>query len=86
MTMLPGIVNQYNQIKYNFNAVLSTFGMSLQENTVKVICYVNAVANYSEIESMFTSDFQHTQNFVYRVGRLPRDALVELEVLSYKKQ
>ena len=59
--------------------------MNLQENTLKVICYVSAVAKYSEIESRFIGDFKNTRHFVHRVGRLPRDSLVELEILAYKK-
>jgi enamine deaminase RidA (YjgF/YER057c/UK114 family) len=56
--------------------------MSLSENAIKVICYVSAQANYSEIAEAFECDFKNIPLAVHRVAKLPRDALVELEVLA----
>jgi hypothetical protein len=58
--------------------------MSLAKNAAKVICYVSLKANYGEIQGIFASDFKNLPNVVHRVERLPRDALVEVEVLAHK--
>ena len=53
MTLQTGIVNQYVQIKANFSAVLETFGMSLNNNASKVICYVSEHADFTQLQEAF---------------------------------
>lgn len=67
----------------NFNAVLKTFETSLDKAATKVICYISRDCEMTPtLQSQLRKEFGSALLIVLRVGRLPRDALVELEILA----
>lgn len=82
-----GIKEQALQAIKNLQAVLEASGASL--NTVlKTTCFLSDMQNFTEFNEIYTEMFG-TENAPARscveVARLPKDALVEIEAIAYKK-
>ncbi|XP_021946703.1 2-iminobutanoate/2-iminopropanoate deaminase [Folsomia candida] len=82
-TLLTGIVNQTRQAFDNIGFILGEAQSSFR-HIVKVTVLLSDLNNYDAMNVVYAEYFQN--NFparaAYQVGRLPRDALVEIEVVA----
>ena len=77
------IEEQTHQVFSNIKAVLEAAGSSL-ENVVKTTVFIKDMKQFSainEIYGEYFSDHQPARSCV-EVARLPKDALVEMEVIA----
>lgn len=81
-----GIVEQTRQSLENLKAVLEAAGASIS-TVMKTTCFLADMADFSDFnkvyESYFGTDMAPARSCV-QVGRLPKDALVEIEAIAYK--
>jgi 2-iminobutanoate/2-iminopropanoate deaminase len=78
-----GIKEQTHQVFANLKAVLEAAGTSL-ENVVKATVFITDMEKFGEVNEVYAQYF--TGDFPARscieVGKLPKDALVEIEVIA----
>lgn len=82
-----GIKEQARQSLENLKAVLEASGASL-ETVLKTTCFLSDMENFVAFNEVYTEVFG-TENAPARscveAARLPKDALVEVEAIAYKK-
>ena len=82
-----GIREQARQSLDNLKAVLEASGASL-ETVLKTTCFLSDMENFVAFNEVYTEVFG-TENAPARscveAARLPKDALVEVEAIAYKK-
>lgn len=82
-----GIKEQARQSLENLKAVLEASGASL-ETVLKTTCFLSDMENFVAFNEVYTEMFG-TENAPARscveAARLPKDALVEVEAIAYKK-
>lgn len=78
-----GVKEQTHQVFANLKAVLEASGTSL-ENVVKTTVFITDMGKFGDVNEVYAEYF--TGDFPARscieVGRLPKDALVEIEVVA----
>lgn len=79
-----GISAQTHQVFKNIKAVLAAAGSSLQ-NVVKVTVFLKDMEDFQEMNKVYTEYFEGDlpARSAFQVGRLPLDALIEVEVIAY---
>ncbi|MBH3259204.1 RidA family protein [Serratia marcescens] len=82
-----GIVEQTRQSLDNLKAVLEAAGASLS-TVIKTTCFLADMADFAEFnkiyEEYFGTEFAPARSCI-QAGRLPKDALVEIEAVAYTK-
>lgn len=82
-----GIKEQARQSLENLKAVLEASGASL-DTVLKTTCFLSDMENFVAFNEVYTEVFG-TENAPARscveAARLPKDALVEVEAIAYKK-
>lgn len=80
-----GIKEQTKQVLENVSAILKSAGSSI-ENVIKTTVYIKNMNDFAEMNAVYETYF--TKPFPARstveVARLPKDVLVEIEVIAYK--
>ncbi len=80
-----GVKEQTTQIFVNIKAVLSAAGVNI-DNVVKTTVFLDDMALFSDMNKVYSTQF--TEPFPARatvaVNGLPKDALVEIEVIATK--
>ena len=79
------IKEQTHRVCQNLKAVLEACGSSL-ENTVKTVCYLSDMTNFSEFNEVYAQYFtQKPARSCVAVKELPKGALVEVDVVAEKE-
>ncbi len=79
------IKEQTHRVCLNLKAVLEASGSSL-ENTVKTVCYLSDMTNFSEFNEVYAQYFtQKPARSCVAVKELPKGALVEVDVVAEKE-
>ncbi|HDM8142725.1 TPA: RidA family protein [Vibrio harveyi] len=82
-----GIKEQARQSLENLKAVLEASGAGL-DTVLKTTCFLSDMENFAAFNEVYTEVFG-TENAPARscveASRLPKDALVEVEAIAYKK-
>ncbi len=81
-----GIQGQTEQSLKNVQAVLEAEGYSLS-NVVKTTVFLSDMANFGPMNEVYGRMFGNHKpaRSCFQVARLPKDALVEIEVVAYKE-
>lgn len=80
-----GIEAQTRQALLNVQAVLEESGASLK-TVIKTTCFLADMADFADFNAIYTSFFNDgiaPARSCVQVGRLPKDALVEIEAVAY---
>ena len=78
------ITLQAQRIMKNIEAVLAEAGLT-QENGVKTTCFLSDMANFGAFNSVYGAYFSSKPaRSCVAVRELPKNALVEVEVIAYK--
>lgn len=81
-----GITEQTHQVFKNLNAVLSAAGASF-ETVVKATVFIKSMDDFAAINEVYGEYFSTNKpaRSCVEVARLPKDALVEIEVIALVK-
>jgi len=78
------VTTQTHQVCENVKAVLAAAGMTL-ENVVKTTCFLTDMADFAAFNSVYEQYFAHKPaRSTVAAKQLPKDALVEIEVIAIK--
>ena len=76
------ITEQAHRVCKNLEAVLNASGSSLK-NVVKTTCFLSTMADFAEFNAVYAQYFtEKPARSCVAVKELPRDALVEVEVVA----
>ncbi len=80
-----GVKEQTTQIFINIKAVLSEAGYNI-ENVVKTTVLLSDMAHFGEMNEVYAAQFSGTfpARSAFAVKTLPKEALVEIEVIAMK--
>ena len=79
------ITVQADQIMKNIEAVLSEAGLT-QENVVETTCFLSDMGNFAAFNAVYGEYFtSNPARSCVAVKELPKGALVEVEVIAYKR-
>jgi 2-iminobutanoate/2-iminopropanoate deaminase len=80
------IRSQTRQSLNNIQAILAVAGMSLAD-VVKVNVYLARISDFAAINEVYATFFSasYPARAAFEVGRLPKDALVEIEAVAFQK-
>lgn len=79
-----GIKEQTKQACENLKAVLEAAGSSL-EKAVKTTCFLKSISDFADFNEVYAGYFTgKPARSCFEVGALPKDALVEIEVVAEK--
>ncbi len=80
-----GIKEQAKRVIENIKAILEAAGYTL-DDVVKVTVYLKDIKHYKDFNEIYAQYFKHNPpaRVVVEVSRLPKDALLEMEVIAYK--
>jgi len=83
--MAPGFQGQMNQIMANIDGLLKATDLT-REHIIKTSIFVTDLNNFSLVNEAYTSFFKapYPARSCVQVPRLPKDALVEIEVIAAK--
>jgi 2-iminobutanoate/2-iminopropanoate deaminase len=83
--MQPTIETQLNQILKNVNALLESEGLT-PSNIVKSTIFLTDLNNFAAVNNAYTDFFQkpYPARSCVEVSKLPKDALVEIEVIAHR--
>lgn len=79
-----GIEEQTKQSLTNVKAVLEAAGSSM-DKVVKTTCFIKNMDDFSKMNAVYSTFFtegQYPSRSAVEVARLPKDALVEVEVIA----
>lgn len=79
-----GIAEQTKQSLLNVKAILEQAGTSL-DKVVKTTVFLSDMNNFAEMNKVYSEVFgtdNHPSRSAVQVARLPKDALVEIEVIA----
>jgi 2-iminobutanoate/2-iminopropanoate deaminase len=81
-----GIAEQTHQVFRNLKAVLAEAGAGL-EDVVKATVFIQDMNQFAELNAIYASYFgEHKPaRSTVQVARLPKDALVEIELVAIKR-
>ncbi|MBN1117978.1 MAG: RidA family protein [Bacteroidales bacterium] len=80
-----GIEEQTNQVFRNIGAVLKEVGINY-EHIVKTTCFLKSMDDFQAMNKVYASYLKENQpaRSAVEVSRLPKDALIEIEVIAHK--
>lgn len=79
-----GIETQTEQVMQNLAAVLQDAGMGF-ENVVKTTCYIANMEHFAAFNGIYAKYFvSNPARSCVEVSRLPKDVLVEVEIIAKK--
>lgn len=80
-----GIKEQTKQVLENVSAILKSLGSSI-ENVIKTTVFIKNMNDFSEMNAVYETYFikPFPARSTVEVARLPKDVLVEIEVIAYK--
>lgn len=81
-----GIENQTKQVLKNLQAILEETGLDFS-NVVKFTIFLSSMENFGTVNEIYGSFLQepYPARATVEVSRLPKDVLVEMDVVAYKK-
>ncbi|AEC52777.1 translation initiation inhibitor, putative [Pyrococcus sp. NA2] len=81
-----GIKEQTRQVLENIKAILEAAGASLND-VVKVTVYLKNMDDFGEMNEVYSEYFGESRpaRVAVEVSRLPKDVLIEIEVIAYKE-
>ncbi|CCQ98199.1 aminoacrylate/iminopropionate hydrolase/deaminase [[Clostridium] ultunense Esp] len=81
-----GIEAQTRQVLENLTAILKAAGFSL-ENVVKTTLYLKNMEDFGKVNQVYASYFSEHKpaRTTIEVSRLPKDALIEIDLIATKK-
>jgi reactive intermediate/imine deaminase len=82
-----GIKEQARQSLHNLKAVLEESGAGI-DTVIKTTCFLSDMANFAEFNEIYTEVFGNDNapaRSCVEAARLPKDALVEVEAVAYRK-
>lgn len=79
-----GIVEQTKQVFANLKAVLEEAGSGL-DKIIKTTCFLKDMNDFATVNEVYGSYFDgdYPSRSAIEVARLPKDALIEIEVIAY---
>jgi 2-iminobutanoate/2-iminopropanoate deaminase len=82
----PDVVEQAHQIFANLKAVLAAAGCGF-EHVIKSTIYLKNISDFSAVNAVYAEHFikDFPARSTIEVARLPKDALVEIEMIATKK-
>ena len=85
-TLVEGIKNQIRQIMSNLGAVLKAAGADFNQ-VVKTTIYVTNIDNFALVNKIYGEYFKDNKpaRATVQVGRLPLEALVEIDAIAVIK-
>jgi 2-iminobutanoate/2-iminopropanoate deaminase len=80
-----GIAEQTNQCLINVKAILESAGFTMKD-VVKTLVFLSDMNNFAAMNEVYAKHFEGTYpaRSCVEVARLPKDALVEIEVIAVK--
>lgn len=80
-----GIKEQTKQVLENVSAILNSSGSSI-ENVIKTTVFIKNMNDFAEMNAVYETYFikPFPARSTVEVARLPKDVLVEIEVIAYK--
>ena len=79
-----GIETQAEQVMQNLSAVLQNAGMGF-DNVVKTTCYISNMEHFAAFNAIYAKYFvSNPARSCVEVSRLPKDVLVEVEIIAKK--
>ena len=79
-----GIETQAEQVMQNLSAVLQNAGMGF-DNVVKTTCYIANMEHFAAFNAIYAKYFvSNPARSCVEVSRLPKDVLVEVEIIAKK--
>jgi 2-iminobutanoate/2-iminopropanoate deaminase len=76
------IISQTSQVIFNLSSVLQAAGSSLQ-NVVKTTCYLTDMTNFQKFNDIYGKHFiANPARATIEVTKLPKDAIVEIELVA----
>ena len=77
---------QTKQVLNNLKAVLEATSVSL-DKVVKCTCFLSDLNNFTAMNEVYNSFFEYNPpaRSTLEVARLPKDVLIEIDVIAYKK-
>ncbi len=80
-----GIKEQTKQVLENVSAILKSLGSSI-ENVIKTTVFIKNMNDFAEMNAVYETYFikPFPARSTVEVARLPKDVLVEIEVIAYK--
>ncbi len=79
-----GIETQAEQVMQNLSAVLQDAGMGF-DNVVKTTCYIANMEHFAAFNAIYAKYFvSKPARSCVEVSRLPKDVLVEVEIIAKK--
>ncbi|MFZ9001757.1 MAG: RidA family protein [Bacteriovoracaceae bacterium] len=85
MTMEDHFEGQANQILKNIDGLLESQGLT-RENIVKTTIFLKSLNDFEKLNNLYVDYFKapYPARSCVEVSRLPKDALVEIEVIAQK--
>ena len=79
-----GIVEQTKQVLTNLKAVLEEAGSGL-DKVIKTTCFLADMNDFATVNEVYGSFFagDYPSRSAVEVARLPKDSLIEIEVIAY---
>lgn len=80
-----GIKEQTTQVLKNISAILESEGSSIK-NVIKTTVFIKDMNDFVQMNEVYESFFQkpYPARSTVEVARLPKDVLVEIEVIAHK--
>lgn len=79
------IESQTEQVCKNISAILETAGSDLNK-VIKTVCYLKNINDFAIFNEVYAKYFtQCPARSCMEVAKLPKDVLVEIEVIAYKE-
>ena len=81
-----GITEQTRQVLTNIKAILTEAGLTM-DNVVKTTVFLQNMSDFAAMNAVYAEFFtegQYPARSAVEVARLPKDALVEIEVIAVK--
>ena len=79
-----GLINQTNQIMKNINSLLSEAGYNFKD-VIKTTCFLDDIKDFSKFNEIYAEYFTSKPARSCVQAKLPKGALVEVEIVAYKE-
>lgn len=79
-----GIEEQTRQSLMNVKAVLEEAGTGM-DKVIKTTCFLQNMEDFAKMNEVYASFFDgdYPSRSAFQVGKLPKDALIEIEAIAY---
>lgn len=79
------IVEQTKQACINISEILKAAGSHI-DNTIKTTVFIKNMADFAKVNEVYAKYFKNAPaRSCVEVSKLPKDALIEIEVIAYKE-